>query len=255
MSPPHLDILEEGESNVSIVDSTTSLDSICQNNPGLRERNYMGLSDTSSVGSSSISSLSEEQKGIINLKATELRLGLPGSESPERNAELCLLSHGNLDEKPLFPFLPSKDGVSSPSHKNVISGNKRGFADAMNGFSGTKNNVFAEGNWMFPSAGNKSETAQSVAQGKYPVSSGMISSKSSLNLAATSHSAKDQSGVESSMPKDIPSKGSHDMPRGANEKSKNQITLGTNTGSPPAKAHVVGWPPIRSFQKNSLSTA
>ncbi|KAL5723479.1 Auxin-responsive protein iaa8 [Ranunculus cassubicifolius] len=83
----------------------------------------------------------------------------------------------------------------------------------------------------------------------------MISFKSSLNLAATSLSAKDQSGVESSMPKDIPSKGSHDMPRGANEKSKNQITLGTNTGSPPAKAQVVGWPPIRSFRKNSLSIA
>ncbi|KAL5713134.1 Auxin-responsive protein iaa8 [Ranunculus cassubicifolius] len=96
---------------------------------------------------------------------------------------------------------------------------------------------------------------QSVAQGKYPVSSGMISSKSSLNLAATSLSAKDQSGVESSMPKDIPSKGSHDMPRGANEKRKNQITLGTSTGSPPAKAQVVGWPPIRSFRKNSLSIA
>lgn len=245
MSPPALGILEEGESNVSMVGSTTSLESICQNSPSLRERNYMGLSDSSSVDSSSISSLSEEKKGGFNLKATELRLGLPGSQSPERTTDLCLLGSVNLDEKPLFPLLPSKDGIFSPLHKTATSGNKRGFSDAMNGFSGTKNGSFAEGNWMFPAGGHKSETAQSAAQGKYPVMSGV-----------TSHSVKDQSGVESSTTKDVlPSKGLNDKPHGANEKSQKQMALSTNTSNPPAaKAQVVGWPPIRSFRKNTLST-
>lgn len=59
----------------------------------------MGLSpDCSSVDSSG-------GDNNLNLKATELRLGLPGSHSPER-------------EKQLFPLIP------------VVSGNKRGFSDA-----------------------------------------------------------------------------------------------------------------------------
>ncbi|KAF9608588.1 hypothetical protein IFM89_010020 [Coptis chinensis] len=241
MSPP------EGQSGVSIVGSSTSLESVCQNNAGLRERNYMGLSDSSSADSSSISSLSEEKKSCLNMKATELRLGLPGSQSPERNAELCLISSGNLDEKPLFPLLPSKDAIFAPKEKTVTSsGNKRGFSDAMNGFSDVKTNAFAEGNWMFPPS--KLETAQSVNT--------MISSRSSLNLGVTSHNLKDQSGVESSTLKDtLPSKGSHEKPRGANEKNQNQMTVPTNSSIPPAaKAQVVGWPPIRSFRKNTLST-
>ncbi|KAF5195948.1 Auxin-responsive protein [Thalictrum thalictroides] len=254
MSPLLLGILEEGQSNVSIAGSSTSLDSICQNGAGFRERNYMGLSDSSSVDSSSISSLSEEKKSSMNLKATELRLGLPGSQSPDRNAELSLISSANLDEKPLFPLLPSKDVISSSSQKPITSGNKRGFSDAMNGFSDVKGTVFSEGNWMFSATGGNSETAHSAAQGKYPTNTAM--SRSSLNLGVTSHSMKDQSGVESSKLKEVlPSKGSQEKPHGANEKGQNQMTLATNTSTPPAaKAQVVGWPPIRSFRKNTLST-
>jgi auxin-responsive protein IAA len=78
--------------------------------------------------------LSDEKKVNLNLKATELRLGLPGSQSPERDPDLFTLSSTKLDEKPLFPLLPTKDGICSLSQKNVVSGNKRGFADTIDVF-------------------------------------------------------------------------------------------------------------------------
>ena len=54
----------------------------------------------------------------LNLKATELRLGLPGCESPER------------------------EGVFKST--SVVSGAKRGFSDAINGGSGKWNNGGSE---------------------------------------------------------------------------------------------------------------
>ncbi|KAH9690166.1 auxin-responsive protein IAA9 [Citrus sinensis] len=85
------------------------------------------------MDSSVVSSVSgESSKSSLNLKATELRLGLPGSQSPERGSELCLLGPAQLDEKPLFPLHPTSDS-HYPSQKNVVSGNKRGFSDAMDG--------------------------------------------------------------------------------------------------------------------------
>lgn len=137
MSPPLLGVVEEeSQSNVTLLASPTSAESVCQNGSGLKERNYMGLSDCSSADSSVPSAVSDEGKTSLNLKATELRLGLPGSQSPERNPELCLLSSAKLDEKPFFPLHPSKDGHCVSIPKNVVSGNKRGFSDAMDGFSG-----------------------------------------------------------------------------------------------------------------------
>ncbi|KAI3844320.1 hypothetical protein MKX03_005378 [Papaver bracteatum] len=81
-----------------------------------KERNYMGLSDSSSDDNS------------VNLKATDLTLGLPGSRTPERDQQLCLISSGRVDELQLFPLLPS-------SSNTAVLGNKRGIPDAMNGFS------------------------------------------------------------------------------------------------------------------------
>lgn len=134
MSPPLVGVGEEGKSNVTMLASSASLDSMSTNGPELKERNYMGLSDCSSVDSSTIST-SEDNSNSLNLKATELRLGLPGSQSPERGPELCLLSSAKLDEKPLFPLHPSKDNNYVLSQKTVVSGNKRGFSDAMDGYS------------------------------------------------------------------------------------------------------------------------
>ncbi|XP_010275505.1 PREDICTED: auxin-responsive protein IAA9 isoform X2 [Nelumbo nucifera] len=252
MSPPLLGV-GEGQSNVSVV-SSPSVDGSCQNGSGLKERNYMGLSDCSSVDSSAISGLAEENKSSLNLKATELRLGLPGSQSPERDPELCLLNPGKLDEKPLFPLLPSKDGIYSSSQKAVVTGNKRGFSDAMDNFSEVKSAVFTEGNWMFPTVGSDSETSQSKPQGKFHVSPGVnaiLPVRPSLNSGVKSASAKEHSGTQPGMKKDIvPLK-----PRASNETGHNTIgASNNNTSAPAAKAQVVGWPPIRSFRKNTLAT-
>ena len=140
---------EEGRSNVTLLASSSSMDSIYQNVSELKERNYMGLSDCSSVDSSTISTSSADNSCSFNLKATELRLGLPGSQSPERDPELCLLSSSKLDEKPLFPLHPLKDNTCSLSQKTVVTGNKRGFSDAMDVFSEVKNDVFTEDFGLF----------------------------------------------------------------------------------------------------------
>ena len=78
-----------------------------------------------------------ESKRSLILKATELRLGLPGSQSPERDPK-SRLSLNQLDEKTLFPLHPSNDVHYTPTHKAVVSSNKRGFSDAMDGLSEVK---------------------------------------------------------------------------------------------------------------------
>lgn len=246
MSPPLLSAEEEGgQSNVSLVSSSPTMDCISQSGSGLKERNYLGLSDCSSVDSSAVSSLLEEKKNNLNLRATELRLGLPGSQSPERESELCLLKSGKLDEKPLFPLLPSKEGIYSSSQKNVVSGNKRGFSDTMDGFSEVKSSVYTEGNWMFQTASD-SEAPQSVGQGKFSGNSGM-------NVALSPRS----SGAQPAIMKELPTKVlQQERPRATNGTSHNPKTASNNNNSsaPAPKAQVVGWPPIRSFRKNSLAT-
>ncbi|XP_023743201.1 auxin-responsive protein IAA9 [Lactuca sativa] len=145
MTPPLLGV-EDGQGNVS----ASTMESIFQKTSGLTERNYLGLSDCSSVDSSAVSNISEVNRNNLNLKATELRLGLPGSQSPERDPQT---NSENLDEKPLFPLLPSKDGIcSSASQKIIVSGNKRGFSDTI------------EGNWMFASSATDSDASKT--QGK-----------------------------------------------------------------------------------------
>lgn len=148
MSPPLLGVGEEDQSNVTLLASPASIDSLCRNSSELKERNYMGLSDCSSVDSSGVSMVSDENKSSLNLKATELRLGLPGCQSPERDPERRLLSSAQLDEKPLFPLHPLNDGQYPSSQKTVGSGSKRGFSDAMDGFTKVKITTFIERIWI-----------------------------------------------------------------------------------------------------------
>ncbi|KAA8528400.1 hypothetical protein F0562_035755 [Nyssa sinensis] len=231
MSPPLLGVgEEERHSNASLLASSASADSICLNSSALKERNYMGLSDCSSVDSSTISTASENNNSSLNLKATELRLGLPGSQSPQRDPELCLLSSAKLGEKPLFPLHPSKDNNYS-SQKTVISGNKRGFSDAMDGFS----------------------------QGKLLSNSDVnviILPRPSPNLGVKPGTVKDNPGTQPAKMKEVVCQSVvQERPRATNEKSPSHISGATNNNSsPPAtKAQVVGWPPIRSFRKNTLA--
>lgn len=134
MSPPLLGIgEEEGKTDATLLLSSTVNENGRLNATELKEHNYMGLSDSSSVDSS-VLSFTDETKSNLNLKATELRLGLPGSQSPERDSDLCLRNSAQLNEKPLFPLRPLIDDHHS-STKTAVLGSKRGFSDAMNGFS------------------------------------------------------------------------------------------------------------------------
>lgn len=222
MTSPPLGVEEEGKSNVSLVASSPS-DCISQNVSGLKERNYLGLSDCSSVDSSAASSLPEDSNNKLKLKATDLRLGLPGSQSPEREPEISFLNTGKFDEKPLFPLLPSKDGICSTSQKNVVSGNKRGFSDTMDGFSEVKSSVYTEKNWMFHSVGPDTESSQSAAQGKFSSNSGMTMMLSSRS-----------SGVQQVLKKDMVSNTLKERPRAAHATNHDQATASNNNSSAPA---------------------
>ncbi|ESQ46181.1 hypothetical protein EUTSA_v10000236mg [Eutrema salsugineum] len=176
--------------------------------PGLKERNYLGLSDCSSVDSSTIPNVvvPEIEKSNLNFKATELRLGLPESQSPERETDFGLLSPRTPDEKLLFPLLPCKDHASGATtvHKNVVSGNKRGFSDTWDEFSAVKGSVRPGGINMMLSPKVTSNTKNDV---KKCIQEERSNAKSGLKHA------------------------------------------------PAAKAQVVGWPPIRSYRKNTMASS
>lgn len=230
MSPPLLGVgEEEGQSNVSLLTSSSSLDSSRQNGSVFKERNYMGLSECSSVDSCTISNMSDGSNGsCLNLKATELRLGLPGSQSPERDSELCLVSSTKLDEKPLFPLHPLKDGNGLNLQRAITSGNKRGFSDVMDGFS----------------------------EGKFSEVNVMLSPRPSLNSSVKSVSAKETTSTQAAKLKEVvPQSTVQERPRTVNESVSNRVgATNNNTGAPAPKAQVVGWPPVKSFRKNTLAS-
>ncbi|THU46501.1 hypothetical protein C4D60_Mb09t05620 [Musa balbisiana] len=115
-----------------------------------------------------------------NLKDTELRLGLPGSKSPER------VDGGGA-------------GLTLGLPKNFVSGAKRGFSDAIDGPDA----------WGLPGV-NGSEEEQ-----------GKGGEKANGKLLGPPSVGKDDGGAAKVAP------------------------------SP--KAQVVGWPPIRSYRKNTMA--
>ncbi|XP_059432134.1 auxin-responsive protein IAA27 [Corylus avellana] len=172
------------------------------------EHDYIGLSEPppSMEGS-------ERKSGGLNLKATELRLGLPGSQSPER------------------------DNVYPPGvMKNLlgVSGAKRGFSDAIDGSSGK---------WVFSgSGGSEAELGKGgnlfSPRGNNGVGKGGLGSGSEGNNQNTGLGGpglKDGNAVGPQSPKPL-------------QEKKPQLS------APAAKAQVVGWPPIRSFRKNSMAS-
>ncbi|MCD7445790.1 auxin-responsive protein [Datura stramonium] len=211
MPPPLLgDGEEEGQSNVAILASSASVESICHKGWEIKERNYMELSDCSSVDSSTVSTSNDNSGCGLNLKATELRLGLPGSQSPERNTEPCPLVSIKLDERLLFSLRPAKDNDFSVSQKTVVTGNKRVFSDAMDGFP--------EGKFV-PNSGPKVGSRKDTSGAQPP---------------------KDEATTQNAV---------QERPCAVNESSLNRA----GSSSPANKARVVGWPPIRSFRKNTLA--
>uniref|UniRef100_F6HYD4 Auxin-responsive protein n=1 Tax=Vitis vinifera TaxID=29760 RepID=F6HYD4_VITVI len=180
------------------------------------EHDYIGLSEApsmerasdkiSSASSSTISSESEKSTAL-NLRETELRLGLPGSESPERKPQLGVSLFGkDLEDK--------TNGYSLGSLKGFVSGAKRGFSDAIDG----------SGKWVFS-----------------------VNGGSEVDLGK---------GAKSCMPgpamKDVAAPSS---PKPVQEKKPQASAANEHASAPAAKAQVVGWPPIRSFRKNTMASS
>ncbi|XP_010521481.1 PREDICTED: auxin-responsive protein IAA8-like isoform X1 [Tarenaya hassleriana] len=120
-----------------------------------------------------------------------------------------------LDEKPLFPLHPTGDDHCT-SLKNVVFGNKRGFSDAMEG---------------------------------------KLSPRPTGNLGLKAGSVLENLGGQPSEGKALAAQKIHqDEPHPVNETGPNHNNAGDNNiGAPASKVQVVGWPPIRSFRKNSLA--
>ncbi|KAJ0030699.1 hypothetical protein Pint_13226 [Pistacia integerrima] len=153
------------------------------------EHDYIGLSAESEVPNSM------ENSGL-NLKATELRLGLPGSESPERES-----SENNTVVVSLKSF--------------VGSGAKRGFSDAIDAkwvFSGSDPALYSPRT----AASNGSKL---LAAPNSPLATPVVKEAAAQSPKPVVLQDKKRHGIASS-----------------------------------SKAQVVGWPPIRSFRKNTMSS-
>ncbi|XP_010526458.1 PREDICTED: auxin-responsive protein IAA27 [Tarenaya hassleriana] len=150
------------------------------------EHDYIGFSEPPSMEASD-KTKTRDGRSCLNLKATELRLGLPGSESPER-------AHPG--------FLSLKSSCS-------MSGAKRVFSDAING----------SGKWVFSSGSTGADAARSGPGSGHGGSAVKDGKAEQLAQPASQVQEKKGSGV-----------------------------------APASKAQVVGWPPIRSFRKNSLAS-
>ncbi|KAK8618834.1 hypothetical protein V6N13_132813 [Hibiscus sabdariffa] len=145
----------------------------------------------SSSSSSSVESVEEKTRKTIyntslNLKETELRLGLPGSQSPDR--KVCLFGK-DLESN------DNSNGFAVSPFKNLVFGAKRSFSDAID-----------EPNekWVFS-----------------------VNGKSDVELPKGGAAIEEVTGVPP-----------------AND----------HASAPAAKAQAVGWPPVRSFRKNTMAS-
>lgn len=177
----------------------------------LEEHDYIGISQVSSMEDSEKNSKEvnfRKSHKDLNLKATELRLGLPGSESPGRENK-----HG----------VEEKNGNSLGIQKGFCLRAKRGFSDTINGGSGK---------WGLSGNGG--------CEADLSKSGGFLSHR-----GINGHVKTVVDGAEGCTPPSF--KASTGGKEGGASKS-------TPEKKPPAaKAQVVGWPPVRSFRKNSMA--
>ncbi|TKY64465.1 Auxin-responsive protein IAA27 [Spatholobus suberectus] len=176
------------------------------------EHDYIGLAEAPSmekscdkISSSVSSNLSseEENSSSLNFKETELRLGLPGCESPESKSGAA--AGISLFGKDLQNKNNGYSASPTPS-KNL----KRGFSDAISSSS-------SSGKWIF----SASDAATEADLG------------SASNTSARSNKAVGM----------VPHP----------EKPAQVAATNDHVTAPAVKAQVVGWPPIRSFRKNTMA--
>ncbi|GMH03316.1 hypothetical protein Nepgr_005155 [Nepenthes gracilis] len=182
-----------------------------------RPLDYTGLSEVSSMGKTSEKTANAKisKRKDLKLKATELRLGLPGSESPEREVVAAAVVEENA-----YPLRILK---------NLVSGAKRGFTDAIDGGSGK---------WVLPKNGSSEVDSRKAAS-----AAGLFSQRAA-NVGKSlieADSAGQQVGLRSVTVKDV-------------EKQHQSSVNRHGTSHDSSKAQVVGWPPIRSFRKNTMAS-
>ncbi|KAJ8480125.1 hypothetical protein OPV22_023852 [Ensete ventricosum] len=165
------------------------------------EHDYIGLSELHSPAAAVGGGGAED--GALNLKDTELRLGLPGSDSSDRKDKVALT----------LGLLP----------KIFASGAKRGFSDTIDG----------AGKWGLAAGGGGSEV-EAVKGGA------LFSPRGERGGGGHGNAGNDAVG----------------MAVGHETKDTGQVgdSAGNDRGvAPAAKAQVVGWPPIRSYRKNTMA--
>lgn len=171
------------------------------------EHDYIGLSEVSSMEKPN-----DKQQDYYNnntsLKHTELRLGLPGSESPDRRDVHVHVNNVGVD-------------LSLGVLKNFMTGAKRGFSDALDASSK---------NWGFSGNGGSDVDVVFSPRG---------GNKSLEQSGSVANAMKVKDAVVPSSPKPV-------------QEKKPQISS-AHDQSPPTKSQVVGWPPIRSFRKNTMA--
>ncbi|KAG5229166.1 auxin-responsive protein [Salix suchowensis] len=205
-----------------------------------KEHDYIGLSESpameiisdklspSSTSSSTLSTVeknsgSKNNNTSLNLKETELRLGLPGSQSPERKPTVPAAGVS------LFGKDIDTNNANAYSHnplKNLVSGAKRGFSDALDG---------STGKWVF-SDSNGSEV---------DLSKGAV-----LFSPRGDNGNPQKSRVAGPANKDFAQ-----SPKPVQDKNSQVAAANENSSAPAAKTQVVGWPPIRSFRKNTMASS
>lgn len=130
------------------------------------EHDYIGLSKVSSIeeqtsDKSKNSDISDKKNTkTLNFKATELRLGLPGSQSPENGVG----DDDHFNYKNVGKF------------NNLVSGAKRGFSDAITG---------ASNNWGLSENGGSDTTAMEENDDKKLQSSPPVSVQPSSAIASS----------------------------------------------------------------------
>ncbi|XP_020589949.1 auxin-responsive protein IAA17-like [Phalaenopsis equestris] len=155
------------------------------------EHDYIRLSEVSDKLASS---------EVENLRETELRLGLPGSLSPERKEKVGLTL-----------------GLQIP--KGFAAGAKRGFYDAIDENS----------KWIFSGIGG--------SEGEMEKGGALFSPRGNGGGGGGGGGG----GLVGGGGKEVAGK----AVSGQDKKAQ---------GMPATKAQVVGWPPIRSYRKNTMST-
>ncbi|OAY53791.1 auxin-responsive protein IAA27 [Manihot esculenta] len=174
------------------------------------DHDYIGLS---SEVPSMENSDAKFSGGSLYLKATELRLGLPGSESQEResgNSQLSIGVHSN-----------NSSSCCNNTNKSFVSGAKRGFSVAIHGGSV---------NWVLSGSAGPEPDFSPLASNAGKVITGLDSVPTNID-------------------------GLPQSPELVAQEKKNQFAGVNGYGVASAsKAQVVGWPPIRSFRKNTMAS-